>query len=228
MASGTGSGLPPATGSSAPAGSPAASCAAKSAVTTGLGKDVDAEVAKSPKFTKLINDLQSKGWSIEYGEKGKGTYCDKNKKKIVVDSSKKGDTKKVLSSLAHEGGHAAYKEDPYVSPKGLKKEEYVKANLKRHLKDEGEATLTAIEIKKDLKEHGGPEIAVLGAKADEYEKIAAKYPDAKDRDKAREEIGEAFAKGEHPEIAPDKTYEEYYSGPYAEHYDKLPESEKTK
>jgi type VI secretion system secreted protein VgrG len=177
-------------------------------------------MAKSPTLTKNVEALKKNGWTIEYGDAGKGSYTDKTKKRIVVDSNAKNSPTAAAQTLAHESGHALYTADPYVTPTGKTKDEYVKANVKRDLKDEGEATLTNVQVRNEVKENGGPDIGVAGTQAKKYEEIAAKYPEAKDRDKAREEIGSAFAKGEHPSNAPSQTYEDYYAKTYADHYDK--------
>lgn len=196
------------------------------AVKTSLGDEVDRELAKCPKFAQNIKELQDKGWSIEYGEKGKGSYCNKKAKKIVIDENKKGKTAAVLETLAHESGHAMYTPDPYVPPDGLTKEEYASKNANRSLKDEGEATLTNIEMKEGLKKNGGVDIGVAGSQASKYQEIAKKYPDAKDRDKARQEIGDTFADKEHPSTDPSKTYRQYYEKPFNDFYDKLPPEKK--
>lgn len=201
------------------------SCPLKS-VKTGLGDDVDKELVKCPKFAQNIKELQDKGWSIEYGEKGKGSYCNKKAKKIVIDEKKKGNTAAVLETLAHESGHAMYTPDPYIPPDGLTKEEYASKNANRSLKDEGEATLTNIEMKECLKANGGMDIGVAGSQKDKYQDIAKKYPDAKDRDKARQEIGDVFADKEHPSTDKSKTYRQYYEKPYNDAYDKLPPDKK--
>jgi len=82
-------------------------------------------------------------------------------------------------------------------------------------------------MKNCLKANGGTNIGVAGAKSADYEKIAAKYPDSKDRDKARQEIGDIFADNEHPSTDPSKTYREYYEKTYNDFYDKLPKDKKT-
>jgi len=195
--------------------------AKKPAVATGLGKDVDAIASQSPTLSNNITQLKRDGWTIKYGDAGKGTYADKTKKLIVVDANDKKKPAAVVQSLAHESGHALYTADPYVPPKGLTKEQYVKANVKRDLKDEGEATLMNIQVRNEIKKNKGPDIGIAGQQGATYEKIGAKYPDAKDRDKAREEIGQAFATGEHPSTDTSQTYEDYYRKPYADHYDQL-------
>ncbi len=204
----------------------AAAPAAKKGVDSGLGDGVDALVEKSPTLKSNVEQLQKDGWTIEYGEAGKGTYADKTQKKIVVDSNKKGDDEGVARSLAHESGHAMYQEEPYVPPAGLTKEQYVEKNVQRHLKDEGEATLTNAQVRNEIKENGGPDIGISGAQSEKYAKIAEKYPDPKDRDKARQEIADVFAEGEHPSTDPSKTYEEYYAKTYADFYDKNPPAKK--
>src|SRR5438128_4430369 len=123
-----------------PVGSVTQPCAAAKVVKTGLGADADKEVARSPKLVSNIQQLQANGWKIQYGDKDKGSYTDRDKKIIVVDSNEKGKTAQILQTLAHETGHARYKPDPYVPPTGLSKKQYVDANVKSNLKDEGEAT----------------------------------------------------------------------------------------
>lgn len=199
----------------------------KSSVKTNLGDEVDKELAKCPQFSQNMQKLIEEGWSIEYGQKGKGSYCSKSGKKIVIDENKKGNTAAILGTLAHESGHAMYTPDPYVGPEGLTKEEYAGKNANSSLKDEGEATLTNIEMKECLEKNGGMKINVAGAQAAEYEKIAKKYLDSKDRDKARQEIGDIFADKERPSTDPKKTYREYYEQSFKNFYDKLPDDKKT-
>ncbi len=199
----------------------------KQALKTALGDSVDRAIEKCPKFADNLKKLQKDGWLIEYGGAGKGSYCSKSGKKIVIDSNKKGDTASVVAIMAHESGHALYTKDPYVPPVGLTKEEYSAKNANSSLKDEGEATMTNIEMKKCLKDNGGAKIGVAGSQSAKYEKIAEKYPLAKDRDKARQEIGNIFADNEHPSTDPGSTYRQYYEKSYKDFYDKLPPDKKT-
>lgn len=201
-------------------GAPVAKCPLAT-VKTGLGDDIDKGVSKCPAFAAKLDDLKSKGWTLDYGTAGKGSYCDKNAKKIVIDSNEKGNSTAILETLAHECGHAGYTPDPSVGPAGLTRSEYAAKNANSALKDEGEATLTNVEIKQCLAKNGGADIGVAGAQSAEYEKIAKKYPDPKDRDKARQEIADLFADGEHPSTQPDVTYRQYYEKPYLDYYDKV-------
>jgi len=216
----------PATGSGGSRTDCAVAPCEKPGLKTALGKDVDEAIEKCPKFAEKLKDLQDKGWSFEYGKKGGGSYCSKDDKKIVLDENQKGNTASVVETMAHESGHAGYAQDPYVPPKGLTKDEYARTNANRGLKDEGEATLSNVELKKCLKDNGGIEIGVAGAQSAEYEKIAKKYPNTTDREKARQEIADIFADKEHPSTDPKKTYREYYEKTYRDAYDKLPEKDK--
>lgn len=189
-------------------------------VKTGLGNDVDEIVDDSPTLKENLKALEADGWTTTYGEAGKGSFCDKTAKRIVIDPSEKGNPAAVAQTLAHESGHARYTADPYVKPDGLSREEYIRRNANRHLKDEGEATLTNAKVRDEIIANGGPDIGIAGAQAKKYDEIADKYPDPADREKARQEIADAFAKGEHPSTDPTKNYEDYYGKNYAEFWDK--------
>ena len=216
----------PAADAAAPAGSAGSGSGATTPATappkvkTGLGDGVDAGVARSPTLTAKIEQMQKDGWTIEYGAAGKGSYANKAEKRVVIDETWKGKDPIALQILAHEAGHATYVADPYVDHTGLSRQEYVDRNVLRDLKDEGEATLTNIQVRDEMVKNGGFDVGVNGSGSADYVKIAAKYPDAKDRDLAREEIGRRFATGEIPSTDPNSNYGKYYAKTYEEHYDK--------
>jgi hypothetical protein len=188
-------------------------------INSGLGSEVDKLIEKSLTLKKIVEDLLAKGWKLQYGPADKGYYTDKSKKTIVVNPDP-GNPAHVVQQLSHEAGHANYTADPYVPPTGLSKEQYVKANVARDLKDEGEATLNNAQVRDEIMKNGGPDIGIAGSQPAKYEEIYKKYPDPKDRDKARQEIGDAYGKGEVPSIPGSKNYEEYYSKSYESEYDK--------
>lgn len=194
------------------------------AVTTGLGYRVDKLISKSPKLVDNMQKLKGKT-DIEYGKPGGGTFYDPDalpRPKIVVDPRDADSPESVVQSVAHESGHALYTEEPYVPlTPGMTKDEYVNQNTNRHLKDEGEATMTNAEVRKEILDNGGPDIGIAGSQAEDYAKIAEKYPDPADRDKARQEIGDLFADGEQPsgDENAGKSYRDYYGETYKEHYD---------
>ncbi len=191
---------------------------------TGLGADVDAMVAMSPTLMANIQALLADGWTIQYGPAGQGSYCDKNKKIIVIDSNEKGNPTAVTQTLAHESGHALYEQDPYVPPDGLTRQQYIDQNVNRNLKDEAEATLTNATIRSEINNAGGPDIGIAGQQGAQYQAIADKYPNPADRDLARQEIANVFGAGEVPSVPkPDGTmygsYNDYYGQAYADFWD---------
>lgn len=199
--------------------------AAGAASGSGLGKDVDDVVNKSPTLKANIEALQKQGYTISYGEKGKGTYVNKGTKSIVIDENDKGNPLSVAQSLAHESGHALYQQDAYVGMDGKTKDEYVAANVNRNLKDEGEATLMNLIVREELlKADPKLDIGVAGSQAEKYkeiyEKNKDKLSDPAARDALRQQIGDAFADGENPSTAPGKTYRQYYAKTYQDHWDK--------
>ena len=186
-------------------------------VTTGLGADVDAIVNMSPTLKSKINELQGDGWEI-VARPGTGSECDKTNKKVYIDSSQT-DVGQV-KSLAHETGHATYTADPYTPMDGKTKQEYVDANLNTAMKDEGEATLTNIEVRNEIKENGGPDIPISGDPANhaQYEQSYEDSLASGDRDAARQEIGDVQKDGEHTGTT-HESYRDYYSKTYEDHWD---------
>lgn len=178
-------------------------------VHTGLGAKIDELAAKSPTLERDLQALQKQGWSIQYGAKGKGTFADRTKKSINVDPSEGGRPLLLLQSLAHEAGHAMYTPGAYIDMEGKTRQQYIDGNVKSSLDDEGEATITNLQVREELLKAKVGDIGVAGAQAKKYMELYKKYPQAKDRDKLREEIGKVYAAGEHPSTAPKSTY-----GPY--------------
>jgi hypothetical protein len=63
-----------------------------------------------------------------------------------------------VQTIARESGHPLYSEDPYVKPGGSTRPQYVDANAKRNLKDEGEATLMNARIRDEILQNVGPDM----------------------------------------------------------------------
>jgi type VI secretion system secreted protein VgrG len=233
----------------APKAPPPAPAKAKPSVTSGLGEALDAEIDKSPKFKAKLLAVQGKGkdFTIQFADVNtQGSWCDRGQRKVFIDPKLKGNTAAILSVLAHELGHADYTPDPKVpltkctpkvadptepcpaKPFTLTKEEFVNQNVEVNLKDEGEATLVNIELIEELNKNGGPQgLFVCGTQAGEYKKIAGKYPDSKDRDKARHEIGAVFADKETTSTTKQK-YKDYYGAGPAKEYDDALKAEEAK
>ena len=185
----------------------------------GLPKAVEDIATKSPTLVSKLDTLLADGWVISQGADGGGSFCDKAAKKIVYDPRGAVDPKALVQTLAHEVGHATFEADPYVDFGTLTKEEYVEVNAMSSLKDEGEATITNIEIREEiLNADPSIDIGVAGAKAEEYKAL---YEAGKlgSREALRIEIAKVFKDGENPSTDPTKTYGEYYGATYDKHWD---------
>ncbi|TMJ61796.1 MAG: type VI secretion system tip protein VgrG [Alphaproteobacteria bacterium] len=185
------------------------------AIGTGLGGGVDQLVSMSPTLSRNIATLQSQGWTISYVP-SHGYYSDRTAKTIVIDTN---DPASAARELSHETGHGMYTPDPYVPPDGLTRQQYIDQNVARSLRDEGEATMTNSDVRREISNNGGPDIGIAGAQPNTYQQIADRHPDPADRNQARTEIGNAYADGEHPSTTPGQTYRQYYSQPYADYWD---------
>ncbi len=88
-------------------------------VTTGLGAEVDAIAAHSPSLQQDLAQVKRDKWQIEYGPEGGGTLVKRGTEppRIIIDGKKQGNPAEVVSSLAHEVGHAKYPFKPDYSSK---------------------------------------------------------------------------------------------------------------
>jgi hypothetical protein len=190
-------------------------------VTTGLGADIDNLVNQSDTLSANLQALLAQGWTISYGEAGKGTFADRNTKTIVVDPNQRGNPTAAVQSLAHESGHALYALEPEVPMAGLTREQYIQQNLDRHLRDEGEATLMNAQVRNEINGNGGPDIGMAGnpANSANYSNIASQNQDYADRANARQQVGSVYADGEHTSTPPNPSYRDYYSQQYADQWD---------
>lgn len=190
---------------------------------TGLGSNVDKIAAKSATLEHNLVDLHKAGWVIKYGNKGGGSFTDRDSKTITVDAAEKGQTAAVLQTLAHESGHASYTPDAYTQPDGLTRQQYVDRNVDHSLKDEGEATITNLLVRRQLLAAHQVDIGVAGQQSAKYKHLFAQHQghlnEPGNRDQLREQIGQVFAKGEHPSTDPKKNYYDYYAKTYRDFYD---------
>jgi type VI secretion system secreted protein VgrG len=159
-----------------------------------------------------LEQLQRDGWTVVWGPSGGGYHSDRATKTIYLDPATGTSDQNTITMLSHEMGHAKYTL-PDVSPAGLTRQQYIQAKVQSQLEDEGEATLSQIAYKDCLKKGGGPDVLLWYAKSAEYQQIAKKYPDPKDRAKARTEVANMYGDNEHPSNCPGQTYRQYYEKP---------------
>jgi uncharacterized Zn-binding protein involved in type VI secretion len=192
-----------------------------SAIAALVSPEVLALIMQSPSLVAMLSELSNSGWTFTSGPPGDGTYADRTTSTISIDANDVTDPLSCTSALAHEAGHALYNEDPYVPMDGLSRDEYIDQNTMRHLKDEGEATLTNTEVRSEIQKTSGTDIGISGTHTDEYQDVYDRYRDHGDRDAARTEIGNIFSHGENPsgDDNAGKDYYDYYSENYGNEYD---------
>lgn len=192
----------------APASGPGA--AAASAVDD---PTADPLVAKSPTLSKQLAALKKDGWQIKYG-KGPGSYCSRPQKLISLDSSLKGDSKRITQALSHEAGHALYTPSLDASSRAA----YIRSNLQ----DEGAATMNNIMVRREvLAADKSIDIGIAGNAANHAKYEAAYNGYLKDGNvaKSQQSIGSIFGQGEKTSTT-NQTYEDYYGAGYDKVYGK--------
>jgi type VI secretion system secreted protein VgrG len=189
------------------------------AVASGLGRDVDALIARSPSLAASVQQLQADGWTVERGPANGGSHANRATKRIVIAEGT--DAAGLTQTLAHEAGHAQYTPGAYVDFGDLSRENYVAANTRNLLVDEAEATIANLKVRDELNQgDDAVDIGVAGAGS-------ARYIAAWERHKAGEisreelvnEIASNFAAGEHPSTDPSINYGTYYGRTYERHWD---------
>ncbi|HHG9258353.1 TPA: type VI secretion system Vgr family protein, partial [Enterobacter hormaechei subsp. xiangfangensis] len=173
-----------------------------------FSEDVVKEINKSPTLQTQLKDLKDKGWAIQPGAAGGGSYADTNNKLIVMDPEHMEDTATTVQTLAHEAGHATYP----VAVDSSSKESFINSQLM----DEGGATLNNIKIQREILANGGIDIDIAGSAENlkaynsAYDKMVSGELSRIDAAKA---IGKVYGKGE---IASgtNLNYNDYYGGFY--------------
>jgi type VI secretion system secreted protein VgrG len=200
--------------SSAAAKGPGSNTAAKN---TGVLGDFPQETQdlanKSPTLKKQLEGLDKANWTVEYGEKGKGSYCDAANKKIVIE---RGMTPaEEVGVIAHEAGHAYHRGDPYVSAKGIGYSEYVNRNTDRHLMDEGDAQMNRSQVRQEILNGGGPDVGYGGTQnyGDTWNRHQAGQID---RGQAQREMANHV--GNERTSTTGENYRDYYGKPYKKAY----------
>ena len=163
-------------------------------------------MAKSPTLMSKFKQIQANGGRITVDDKP-GASC--NKPSIRVGRGEAGGLA-MIRTLAHESGHATYSPS-YVPMAGSTQPQYVQGNTKAQLGDEGEATLTNMEVRDEIKSGSGEDIGVAGNQANtpQYEQIQKDYQADGDRGRARDRIGQVFGNGEKTSTT-NQPYNQYY------------------
>lgn len=167
-------------------------------------------LAKSPTLQAGLSQARRDGIVIEWGPAGEGTYLVPGVK-IVIDENAIGQGPRIARSLSHEVGHHQFTEGPDRTSKQF----YVN-NM---LRGEAAATLSNVQVQREIVAAGGPDIGVsgTGSRPQQYGAIAVELQAGRiNRSQALEQIAEVF-KTEAPSVGPHATYELYYGAYYDQH-----------
>ncbi len=175
-------------------------------------------ISLSPTLKYNLITLMQQGWIIQVGGPKSSTSANKRTKTIIINVFDMKDPVGCTRDLAHESGHAMYQEDPYIPPGNLSRDEYVDQNVQRHLRDEGEATLTNAEVREEILDNGGEDIGYAGSYPDKYDNIYQNYLQTGDRQAARDQIGNIYSHGEYPNRQGGQDYASYYGQYYQDKY----------
>ncbi|NCH53498.1 type VI secretion system Vgr family protein, partial [Cronobacter muytjensii] len=167
------------------------------------------EINKSPTLQAQLKELRDKGWAIQPGAAGGGSYAEGDSKLIVMDPEHMQTPADTVQTLAHEAGHAMYP----VAEDNSSRESYINSMLT----DEGGATLNNIKVQREILANGGVDIDIAGSE-ENLEAYNSAYDKMErgelSRTSAAQAIGKVYGKGETPS-GTTMNYHDYYG----EYYD---------
>lgn len=167
-------------------------------------------LAKSPTLRAGLAQAERDDLDNVWGQAGRGTYL-VPREKIVIDENAIGQGSRIARSLSHEIGHHLFTE----GPDRTSKQSYVNSMLR----GEAAATLSNVQVQREIVAAGGPDIGVSGTgnRPQQYGAIAAELQAGRiNRSQALDQIAEVF-KTETPSVGPHANYELYYGAYYDQH-----------
>ncbi|AVO28663.1 XVIPCD domain-containing protein [Stenotrophomonas maltophilia] len=167
-------------------------------------------LTKSPTLRAGLTQADHDNLGVEWGPAGGGTYLVPGVK-IVIDENAIGQGSRIARSLSHEVGHHLFTEQPDRASK----QSFVNTSLR----GEAAATLSNVQVQREITAAGGPNIGVSGTgdRPQQYGAIAAKLEAGQiNRNQALSQIADVF-KTEAPSVGPHATYELYYGAHYDQH-----------
>ncbi|MGE8285053.1 MAG: XVIPCD domain-containing protein [Stenotrophomonas lactitubi] len=167
-------------------------------------------LAKSPTLRAGLAQAERDDLDNVWGQAGRGTYL-VPREKIVIDENAIGQGSRIARSLSHEVGHHLFTE----GPDRTSKQSYVNSMLR----GEAAATLSNVQVQREIVAAGGPDIGVSGTgnRPQQYGAIAAELQAGRiNRSQALDQIAEVF-KTETPSVGPHANYELYYGAYYDQH-----------
>jgi len=167
-------------------------------------------LAKSTTLQAGLAQADRDGLDVVWGQAGGGTYLVPGVK-IVVDENAIGQGPRIARSLSHEVGHHLFTEGPDRTSK--------QAYVNSMLRGEAAATLSNVQVQREILAAGGPDIGVSGTgnRPQQYVAIAVELQAGRiNRSQALGQIAEVF-KTEAPSVGPHANYELYYGAFYDQH-----------
>ena len=167
-------------------------------------------LAKSTTLQAGLAQAGRDGLDVVWGQAGGGTYLVPGVK-IVIDENAIGQGPRIARSLSHEVGHHLFT----GGPDRTSKQSYVNSMLR----GEAAATLSNVQVQREIVAAGGPDIGVSGTgnRPQQYGAIAVELQAGRiNRSQAIEQIAEVF-KTEAPSVGPHANYELYYGAYYDQH-----------
>lgn len=167
-------------------------------------------LAKSTTLQAGLAQAGRDGLDVVWGQAGGGTYLVPGVK-IVIDENAIGQGPRIARSLSHEVGHHLFTE----GPDRTSKQSYVNSMLR----GEAAATLSNVQVQREIVAAGGPDIGVSGTgnRPQQYGAIAVELQAGQiNRSQALGQIAEVF-KTEVPSVGRHANYELYYGAYYDQH-----------
>lgn len=164
-------------------------------------------LAKSPTLQAGLAQARREGIVVQWGTAGEGTYLVPSVN-IVIDENAIGQGTRLARSLSHEVGHHLFTEPSNRASK--------QAYVDSELRGEAAATLSNVQVQREIVAGGGPDIGVsgTGSRPQQYGTIAAELQAGRiNRSQALGQMAEVF-KTEAPSVGPHATYELYYGDFY--------------
>ena len=165
---------------------------------------------KSPTLRAGLAQAERDDLDIVWGQAGMGTYL-VPREKIVIDENAVGQGSRIARSLSREVGHHLVTERPDRTTK--------LSYVNSFLRGEAAATLSNVQVQREIVAAGGPDIGVLGtgSRPQQYGAIAVELQAGRiNRSQALEQIAEVF-KTEAPSVGRHATYGLYYGAYYDQH-----------
>jgi len=167
-------------------------------------------LAKSITLQAGLAQAGRDGLDVVWGQAGGGTYLVPGVK-IVIDENAIGQGPRIARSLSHEVGHHLFTDRPDLTSK--------QAYVNSMLRGEAAATLSNVQVQREIVAAGGPDIGVSGTgnRPQQYGAIAVELQAGRiNRSQALGQIAEVF-KTEAPSVGPHANYELYYGAFYDQH-----------